>query len=134
MKKIMIILFLLLFLFPFSLMTSASQEITTEILLQQIKEIKETQKIILEQIDKRFEQVDKRFEQVYDSIRFMQNLLIALFIAVIGSPFLVHWLTKQQEKEEIAMRVKFNRLLVALKQAALHDEKLKEALTIAELL
>lgn len=54
-----------------------------------------------EQIDKRFEQIDKRFEQIDKRFEFIQSLLIALLIAVVGSPFLVEYFARRRDSKAI---------------------------------
>ncbi|MEK7845937.1 MAG: hypothetical protein AAB257_03130 [Nitrospinota bacterium] len=83
-----------------------------------------------EDMNKRFEQVDKRFEQVDKRFEFIQILLVALFAASIGSPFLSRWLDKRREDNILELE----RLLIALKEYARQDEKMKEIFRNAKLL
>ncbi|MBI3583235.1 MAG: hypothetical protein HY096_04705 [Nitrospinae bacterium] len=74
-------------------------------------------------VEKRLEQVDKRFE-------FIQMLLVAVFVASIGSPFLSRWLDRKREDNILELE----RLLIALKEYARQDEKMKEIFRNAKLL
>ena len=64
---------------------------------KQIAVIQTEQKLQREYIDKRFEQIDKRFEQIDKRFELIQQIMLALLIAVIGSPFLAHYLNNKKE-------------------------------------
>lgn len=85
-----------------------------------------------EQIDKRFEQVERRFEQIDKRFEFIQMLLIALFTASIGMPL---WIERQRRSEADAhFPREFDRLLTAMREAAVHNPQFKEVLSAARLL
>ncbi|MFQ5687589.1 MAG: hypothetical protein ACE5GV_13125 [Candidatus Scalindua sp.] len=86
--------------------SAAYAEISNDVLLEKINSVGQTQTMILdqirilredmnkrfeqvdkrfEQVDKRFEQVDKRFEQVDKRFEFVQNLLVALLVILVGT-------------------------------------------------
>lgn len=78
---------------------TAYAEVSNDVLLEKINSLHQSQTIILdqirilredmdkrfEQVDKRFEQVDRRFEQVDKRFEFLQNLLVALLIILVGT-------------------------------------------------
>ena len=87
-----------------------------------------------EHIDKRFELVEKGFEQIDKRFEFIQSLLIALFIASIGSPFLVERYRQRRDQQDQEIIRGSDRLFAAMREAANHDPKLKEILSAARLL
>ena len=85
------------------IITPLYAEISNDALLEKINSLNQTQTLILDQIrilredmNKRFEQVDKRFE-------FVQNLLVALLVILVGTT-IYSVLNKGKEKktDEIA--------------------------------
>lgn len=94
-------------------LTPVYAEISNDVLLEKISSFSQTQEMILdqirilredmnkrfeqvdkrfeqvdkrfEQVDKRFEQVDRRFEQVDKRLEFLQNLLVALLVILLGT-------------------------------------------------
>ena len=87
-----------------------------------------------EQVDKRFEQVDKRFEQVDKRFEFIQTLLLALFVASLGSPFLVERYRQRRDDHERKVIRGMDRMITAMREAANYDDKIKEILSSARLL
>ncbi len=83
----------------------------TELILEQIRQLRED-------MDKRFEQVDKRFEQVEKRIEFLQAVLLALLAVVIGGTGYNIWQGMKIPKGLDAYIEKVQRLEIALREIA----------------
>ena len=90
--------------------------------------------LIIQQMDKRFEQVDKRFEQMEKRFEFFQALLLAMLAATIGTPFLVERYHNKRDDTDKGLLRDLDRFMVAMREAANHDDKIKEILKSAKLL
>lgn len=123
------VFFVILLTFSFSF-----AEDKTDLILQEIKSIKEDIKILREDMNKRFEQVDKRFEQVDKRLDFMQNLLYALMGLIFAFPFVVIYLRDKKEAEEKKIFDSVKGMLFVLREMAQNDEKLSKSLKAAGLL
>ena len=75
---------LFVFLAQFSF-TTAFAEVSNDVLLEKINSLYQTQTMILEQIRNSREDMNKRFEQVDKRFEFVQNLLVALIVILVGS-------------------------------------------------
>jgi septal ring factor EnvC (AmiA/AmiB activator) len=120
----------------------------TDIILQEIKSIKEDIKDIkidikvlredmnkrFEQVDKRFEQVDKRFEQVDKRLDFMQNILYVLMGLIFASPFIAIYLRDKKEAEERKLFDSLKGVIIVLREMADDNEKIKKSLKATGLL
>jgi len=87
-----------------------------------------------EQMERRFEQVDKRFEQMNDRFEFIQALMLALFAASVGTPFLVERYRQQRGHEDETLLRGVDRLLAVMRDAAQHEPRLKDLLVSARLI
>ncbi len=93
----------------------------TELILEQIRQLRED-------MDKRFEQVDKRFEQVEKRIEFLQAVLLALLAVVIGGTGYNIWQGMKIPKGLDAYIEKVQRLEIALREIASKDPQTMEHL------
>jgi sensor domain CHASE-containing protein len=93
----------------------------TELILEQIRQLRED-------MDKRFEQVDKRFEQVEKRIEFLQAVLLALLAVVIGGTGYNIWQGMKIPKGLDAYNEKVQRLEIALREIASKDPQTMEHL------
>ncbi|MBE8189936.1 MAG: hypothetical protein HAW58_03575 [Candidatus Thioglobus sp.] len=121
MKKIILLMFLV-----FSTPNYAATNANTDLILQEISELRFDMNKRFEQVDRRFEQVDKRFEQVEKRLDFLQQLFYIVMMLIFASPFLAFYL---KEKTQGRMQA----LIFALKEASQKDENLSKALKIAGL-
>lgn len=133
--------FLLILLVAFSFLSGSDK---TDLILQEIKGIKEDIKIMREDMDKRFEQMDKRiemvqssmdrrFEQVDRRMNFMENLLYALMGLIFASPFIAIHLRDKREAEERKILDGFKGILFVLREKSQEDETIAKALKAAGL-
>lgn len=120
----------------------------TDLILIEIKSIKEDMRGIkedikvlredmskrFEQVDKRLEQVDKRFEQVDKHLDFMQNILYALMGLIFASPFVALHLRDKREAEDRKNFDQFKAMLFVIREMAQDDEKIARSLRAAKLL
>ncbi|MDP2751727.1 MAG: hypothetical protein Q8O31_03870 [Rhodocyclaceae bacterium] len=95
---------------------------------------KEDIRLLITQMDRQFEQMDKRFEQIDKRFEFIQALLLALFAASVGVPFLIERQRQQRSQSDIDLLRGLDRLLTAMREAAVHEPRFKELLTSARLL
>jgi sensor domain CHASE-containing protein len=107
----------------------------TELILEQIRQLREDMDKRFEQVDKRFEQVDKRFEQVdkrfeqvEKRIEFLQAVLLALLAVVIGGTGYNIWQGMKIPKGLDAYIEKVQRLEIALREIASKDPQTMEHL------
>lgn len=128
MKKI-----ILTALLVFSTFSYAETNFNTDILLQEIGQLRADMNKRFEQIDKRFEQVDKRFEQIdrrFEQVDrrldFLQQLFYVVMMLIFASPFLAFHLKEKSQG-------KIQTLIFALREASQKDENLSKALKIAGL-
>ena len=123
----------------------------TKEILSEIKELRIDMNKRFEQVDKRFEQVDKRFEQVdkrFESMQsnmdkrfeqvdkrldFIQNILYALMGLIFASPFIAIYLKDKRELEDRKIFDQVRGLMVALRELAQDDPKVKRSLDVAGL-
>jgi tetrahydromethanopterin S-methyltransferase subunit B len=100
-----------IFMIALLLSSQAIAQDKTDLILLEIKSIKEDIKVLREDMNKRFEQVDKRFESMHYSmdkrfeqvdkrLDFMQNILYALMGLIFASPFVALYLRDKREAEE----------------------------------
>ena len=112
---------------------------------QRFEQVDQRFKDLQLQVDQRFEQVDQRFkdlqlqmeqrfEQVQEQIRFIHQILVALLVMTLGSPFLVEFLRSRRERREQETLEQVRRLFVAMREEAAHDERLRHMLESAKLL
>jgi steroid 5-alpha reductase family enzyme len=129
MKKIILSMFLV-----FVISNNANATNTnTDLILQEISQLRFDMNKRFEQVDKRFEQIDRRFEQVNKRFEqtdkrldFLQQLFYVLMALIFASPFLAFYL---KEKSQGRMQS----LIFALREAAQEDKNLAKALKIAGL-
>jgi tetrahydromethanopterin S-methyltransferase subunit G len=136
MKKIILSMFLV-----FSISNNANAtNANTDLILQEISQLRFDMNKRFEQVDKRFEQIDRRFEQVdkrFEQVNkrfeqtdkrldFLQQLFYVLMALIFASPFLAFYL---KEKSQGRMQS----LIFALREAAQEDKNLAKALKIAGL-
>lgn len=114
MKKI-----ILTALLVFSTFSYAETNFNTDILLQEIGQLRAD-------MNKRFEQIDKRFEQVDRRLDFLQQLFYAIMAFTFASLFLAFYLKEKSQG-------KIQTLIFALRKASQKDENLSKALKIAGL-
>ena len=138
--KLRIKLTLCLFLcFPVLL---AAEEISNRVLLermdQRFAQMDQRFDALQKQLDRRFTavqlQMDQRFEQVQEQIEFIHQLLVALFVMTLGAPFLVEFLRNRREKREQETLEQVRMLFVAMREEAVHDERLRHMLESAKIL
>jgi len=143
MKNILLIVLLFSFLSTHSYAMDNSEMILQEIKQLRIdmnKRFEEVDKRFeqvdkrLEQVDKRFEQVDKRFEQIDKRFDFMQNILYILMGLVFGSPFIAIYLRDKKEFEEKKNFENLKGILFVLREMAQDNEKIAKSLKAASLL
>jgi hypothetical protein len=103
----------------------------TELILKEIKLLREDMNKRFEQVDKRFEQVDKRFEQVDKQIGFLQDVVLAMLVAIFASPFVIEYLARRREEVDRKTIEDFRRVIVVLRELASRDENVSRALKIA---
>lgn len=121
MKKI-----ILTALLVFSTFSYAETNFNTDILLQEIGQLRADMNKRFEQVDKRFEQIDRRFEQVDRRLDFLQQLFYVVMMLIFASPFLAFHLKEKSQG-------KIQTLIFALREASQKDENLSKALKIAGL-
>ena len=73
-------------------------------------------------------------EQVQEQIRFIHQILVALLVMTLGSPFLVEFLRSRRERREQETLKQVRRLFVAMREETVHDERLRHMLESAKLL
>ncbi|ODS33240.1 MAG: hypothetical protein SCARUB_01631 [Candidatus Scalindua rubra] len=122
-------------------------ELSNEVLLEKINSLQQTQTMILEQIrilredmNKRFEQVDERFEQVDKRFEFIQNLLVALIVILVGTTiYSVLGKTKEKKIDDDSRKIRDviereERLEKIINEIVNKDDELKKRLQISGLL
>ncbi len=117
-KRMLVIVFLIMLISP-ALSEAASSD--TELILEQIRQLRED-------MNKRFEQVDKRFEQIEKRIEFLQTLLLALLAVVIGGTGYNIWQGMKIPKNLDAYIEKVQRLEIAVREIASKDPQTMEHL------
>ena len=110
MKKVLLILLFL---------TSLVKADNSEQILAEIKQLRID-------MDKRFEQVDKRFDTVF-------NILYILMGLVFASPFIAIYLRDKKEAEDRKIFDQVRGLMVALRELAQDDPKVRRSLDVAGL-
>lgn len=127
------------------LLTGALQANDTDLILNEIKLLREDMNKRFEQVDKRFEQidrrfeqvdkrfeqVDKRFEQVDKQIGFLQDVVLAMLVAIFASPFIIEYLARRREEVDRKAVEDFRRVIIVLRELASRDENVSRALKIA---
>lgn len=147
--------------------TPVYAEVSNDVLLEKISSFSQTQEIILdqirilredmnkrfeqvdkrfeqidrrfEQVDKRFEQVDKRFEQVDKRFEFLQSLLVALLVILVGTTIYSilgrHKERRSDDNSKIHEAIeREERLEKIIREIVNRDEDLKKKLRTAGLL
>ena len=128
MKKILLILLFI---------TSLVKADNSEQILAEIKQLRIDMNKRFEQVDKRFESMqsgmDKRFEQVDKRLDFMQNILFALMGLIFASPFIAIYLRDKREEKDRILLDQVRGLMVALRELAQDDPKVRRSLDVAGL-
>ena len=120
----------------------SAEEISNRVLLermdQRFAQMDQRFDALQKQLDRRFTavqlQMDQRFEQVQEQIEFIHQLLVALFVMTLGAPFLVEFLRNRREKREQETLEQVRMLFVAMREEAVHDERLRHMLESAKIL
>jgi len=87
-----------------------------------------------EQVDKRFEQIDKRFEQVDKRFDFLQSILYLLIGFVFASPFIAIYLRDKKEAEDKKNFENLKGIVFVLREMAQDNKKIERSLKAASLL
>ena len=147
--------------------TPVYAEISNDVLLEKISSLGQSQEIILdqirilredmnkrfeqvdkrfeqvdrrfEQVDKRFEQVDKHFEQVDRRLEFLQNLLVALLVILLGTTIYSILGRHKERRADDTLKIhevieREERLEKIVREMANKDDDLKKRLRTAGLL
>ena len=99
----------------------------TDLILNEIKQLRVDMNKRFEQVDKRFEQVDKRFETVFNILYMLMGLI---FVSLIIAIYL-------RDKKELENRRNFDivkGMLYTLRKLAQDDEKVAKPLKAASLM
>ena len=135
MKKVLLIL-----LFLTSLVKADnSEQILAEIkqlridMDKRFEQVDKRFELMQSNIDKRFEQVDKRFEQVDKRFDTVFNILYILMGLVFASPFIAIYLRDKKEAEDRKIFDQVRGLMVALRELAQDDPKVRRSLDVAGL-
>lgn len=112
----------------------------TDMILHEIKTLREDMNKRFEQVDKRFEQVDKRFEQIDKRVEqvdkrldLLQSIVYLLLGISIASPFVLEYMRNRRESEERKTLDSVKSMLFVLREMAQEDEKLAKKLKAAGL-
>jgi tetrahydromethanopterin S-methyltransferase subunit G len=117
----------------------------TDLILNEIKQLRFDMNKRFEAVDKRFEQVDKRFEQVDKRFEAMQSnmdkrfetvftILYILMGLVFASPFIAIYLRDKKEIEDKKNFDIIKGILFVLKEFAQDNEKVAKSLRSAGLM
>lgn len=121
MIKRLVLLNLLLALLLIPALSAYAASSDTEMILEQIRQLRED-------MNKRFEQVDRRFEQVDKGMEFLQGLLIALLAIVVGGTGYNIYQGMKIPKDLDIFLAKVQRLEIALREIASKDPQTLEHL------
>lgn len=130
MKQIVTILLLTL-----GLLHAAPTDVATK---DDIRQLIEHMDKRFEQVDKRFEQMqlqmDRRFEQIANRLTFIENVLLVLIGAMIGSPFVVDYIARRREEANRHDHERIEKILIFLKSWARNHPEAQKELEVTGLL
>ena len=134
MKKILVILFVLVQVVGFA------SSIEDNILLKEIKVLIEQNGKKIEQNGKKIEQnakkidlVDSRIDNVEKRLDFMQNIIYIILAAVFGLPLYLDARKSREEKMITKTKEDLSGIMVALRELAQDDPKVRRSLDVAGL-
>ena len=137
MKRVVLILFLILWVMPAVVSgIEVAPRITDKEIIERLTRIEEGQKSILREMDKRFEAIDKRFEAIDRRFDQLNNLIIGIigaFSAIVAVTIgFAIWdrrsMIRPFEDKVEELRKTDQKFLEILKTLAREDKKLAEVL------